>query len=389
VGRMGRRLLGQADANQLIDFPDIKSGQMMSTAFANISKQMRTTGVVTPQPWFEDEITPGVGVGFGYNNNTELVAYGFDPLPYRGDFADTIQGIASLNVYSSFFGVNELFPSNIGMGSQFAEDTYYTNKGFSNYDGLLTTLHKNAGHGIQFDLNYTWSHSIDNVSIPAVTVAFGGYGFICDALRSRNCRGNSDFDVNQYVNGNFIWELPFGHGRDFAATAPRWADEAIGGWDLSGLTFIRSGYPTFASSNAFVAGYANDAPAILTGNIADLNSHPHKDASGTVWAFKNSNDAYVNEFTGPVGFQIGSRNNLRGPKYFDMDLGLAKTFPIIEDKVNLKFRCDAFNAFNHPVFSTPSAMNNLDITESAGTFGEITSTSSTARVLQGALRLEF
>jgi len=51
----------------------------------------------------------------------------------------------------------------------------------------------------------------------------------------------------------------------------------------------------------------------------------------------------------------------------------------------LKFRADAFNALNHPSFNTPST----DITESSGRFGVISSTSSTARVLQGALRLEF
>ena len=128
VGRLGRRLLAQADANQLIDFPDSVSGEMMSTAFANITKEMRATGTVTPEPWFENVIEPGVGEAFGFNNNTELVAYGFDPLPFRGDFADTIEGLASLNIpYAQYFG--ELFPSNVGMGSQFAEDTYYTNKG--------------------------------------------------------------------------------------------------------------------------------------------------------------------------------------------------------------------------------------------------------------------
>ncbi len=390
VGRLGRRLLAQVDANQLIDFPDSKSGQSMATAYANISNQMRTTGVVTPQPWFEDVITPGVGAGFGYNNNTELIAYGFDPLPYRGDFADTIQGVSTLNQYSSFFGVHELFPSNIGMGSQFSEFTYYTNKGFSAYNGLLTTLHKNAGHGIQFDLNYTWSHSIDNVSLIANNIAFGGYGFICDALRPRNCRGNSDFDVAQNVTGQFLWEVPVGRGRQFAATVPFWANEIIGGWDLSGLPYYHTGYTTFASSNAFVAGYANDAPAILTGNVSDLNSHAHKGPDGTVWAFNKNDDSYVNEYVGPIGFQVGSRNNLRGPHYADIDLGLAKTFPILRDnRLNLKFRCDAYNAFNHPSFSTPNEQNNLDITESSATFGVITTTASTPRVLQGALRLEF
>jgi len=207
-------------------------------------------------------------------------------------------------------------------------------------------------------------------------------------LHPRSCRGNSDFDVAQYVNGQFLYELPFGRGRELAATAPRWADEFIGGWDLSGIPYFHTGNATFASANAFVAGYANDAPAILTGNIGALKSHPHKDSSGTVWAFSKSDDSYVNDFTGPIGFKLGSRNNLRGPDYFDMDLGLGKTFPIHES-LNLKFRCDAFNAFNHPVFSSPSALNNLDITETAGIFGVVTSTQSSPRVLQGALRLEF
>jgi hypothetical protein len=393
VGRLGRRLLAQADANQLIDFPDPASGELMSQAFANITKEMRATGSVTPEPWFENVVQPGVGAAFGFNNNTELVAYGFDPLPYRGDFADTIQGLASLNIYYSYiFG--EIFPSNVGMGSQYSEDTYYTNKGNSNYHGFLVTLHKNPGHGIQFDLNYTWSHSIDNESLIANAGALGGYGFICDVMRPRECRGNSDFDVTHYLNGNIIWELPFGHGRDFAATSPLWVNEIIGGWDLSGLPSWHTGNTFFANANAFVAGYANNAPAILTGKKSDFDTHVHKDSSGTLWAFKASDDSLVNDFEGPIGFQIGSRNNLRGPHYFNLDLGLGKTFPIYREKVNLKFRCDAFNALNHPSFSVPSVASaddfaHMDITESSGTFGVITGTANGPRLLQGALRLEF
>jgi len=406
VGRLGRRLLGQADADQLIDFPDSKSGQKMGAAMATLETEIRTlensgeecgapgTPPVTPVPWFENVLLPGVGGAFGYASNSDLVACGFDPLPYRGDFADTIEGLASLNQYSGFFG-SEILPSNVGMGSQFSEFTYYTNKGFSSYNGMLVTIHKNPGHGIQFDLNYTWSHSIDNASAIANAPAIGGYGFICDALRPRECRANSDFDVTQYLNGNFIWNLPFGRGREFAATAPRWADEIIGGWDLSGLPSFHTGTATFASANAFVAGYANDAPAVLTGHIGDLASHVHKDSNGTVWAFAQSSDApYLNDFSGPTGFNIGSRNNLRGPHYFDLDLGLAKTFPLFE-QTKLNFRCDAFNALNHPSFSTPSAQNNLDITESEGIpFGVIngvvtSATPTGARLMQGSLRFEF
>lgn len=386
VGRLGRRLLGQVDADQLIDFPDKASGQLMSTAFANMETSWRkqvaagtyNPTAVTPQAWFEDVLPPGLGAANGYGSNTGLVALILYPYTSRGDFADTVEGLSAYG----------LIPDNVGMASQFSEFTYYTNKGFSSYNGMLVTLHKNFSQGLQFDLNYTWAHSIDNVSVIANAPAIGGYGFICDALRPRMCRGNSDFDVAGYISGNFIYNLPFGRGRTFGANTPFWLNELIGGWDLGGLPTWHSGNAYFAYSNAFVAGYANDAPATLIGPIGDLQSHVNKDSSGTLWAYAKR-EAPVNDFMGPTGFQVGSRNNLRGPQYFDLDLGLGKTFPFTQDdRVNLKFRCDAFNALNHPSFNPPP-MANADITESTAPFGQITSVNGGARVLQGALRVEF
>ena len=100
--------------------------------------------------------------GFGQQHGDPFRTI-LNTLAQRGDFADTMQAL-------SFFGSSMLrtaLPPNVGMGSQFSENTYYTNKGSSSYNGLLITLHKNAGYGLQFDLNYTWSHSIDNVSLVA------------------------------------------------------------------------------------------------------------------------------------------------------------------------------------------------------------------------------
>ena len=285
-----------------------------------------------------------------------------------------------------------LLPPNVGMGSQFSENTFFTNKGSSSYNGLLTTLHKNLGYGLQFDLNYTWSHSIDNVSLVANAAAFGGYGFICDVLRPRECRSNSDFDVTHYFNGNFIYELPFGRGKSVGPSAPRWLDEIIGGWSVSGIPSWHSGNAYFASSNAFVAGYANDAPAILAGPMSDLHIHLNGGHGQTLFGYANPPQANA-DYTGPVGFNIGARNNLRGPQYFDMDMGLGKVFPLGTDRVRITFRADAFNVFNHPNFSTPST----DITDSSVQFGVISSTVGTGinngfeaqRVLQGSLRVEF
>ncbi len=382
VGRLGRNLLAQADANQLVEFIDKQSGQSMSQAFANVSEWVRQNpGVsyknVPSQPWFEDEgaaaglVTPG---DYGVPTYTSFITGFFRTLAGRGDFADTIE---VLNHYG-------LIPDNVGMGSQFSEFTYYTNKGISNYHGLLVTLHKNMKDGLSFDLNYTLSHSIDNVSVIANAPAIGGYGFVCDIVRPNECRGNSDFDVKHYLNGNFLWELPVGRGKQLAGNAPFWLNEAIGGWSISGLPSWHTGNVFFANSNAFVAGYANSAPALLVGSKSDLGMHIHKATDGTLYAFSNER-ATAKDFAGPIGFQIGSRNSLRGPGFFDLDLGLGKSFPVYKEGVTLKFRADAFNALNHPSFDTPSN----DITESSTRFGVISATSSTPRVLQLALRLEF
>jgi hypothetical protein len=384
VGRFGRRLMAQADADQLIEFPDIKSGQQMSKAISNLETELRANGgdwtSVTSQPWFENIVNNPYA---GRYTATQVVAAYFGSLLYGGDFADTIEGIAK----------KHWLPSNVGMGSQFSEFTYYTNKGFSNYHGLLATLHKNAGYGLQFDLNYTFSHSIDNVSVNANTPAASQdsttnavSGFICDVNRPRECRASSDFDVTHVLNGDFIYELPVGRGRTFGATMPRWLDDAVGSWSLSGMPTWRTGYPYFATSSAFVAGYSNNAPAVLTGNIKDLKAHVHRDADGNVWLYKDQAKA-VASYEGPTGFNIGSRNNLRGPRAFSFDLGVAKVFPLYRDKVNLKFRCDAYNVLNHPNFVIPVAANN-DFTQTSGDFGKVTQT-NTARILQGALRIEF
>ena len=384
VGRQGRRLLGQADAEQLIDFPDNISGQKMSQAMANLTQWLRQNPngnitAVPTQPWFENVLN-NIGSGM---SNTATVASLAAPYPVRGDFTDTL---ATLGYWG-------MLPANVGMAAQFSENTFFTDKGFSGYNGLLTTLHKNAGNGLRFDLNYTWSHSIDNVSIKANQFAFNGYGFICDVLRPRVCRASSDFDVRHYVSGNFTYQLPFGRGRQFGATVPYWTNELIGGWELSGLPSIHSGTPYMANSVAFLMSYSSEDPAILTGTTGPMKSHVTVQ-NGQVYAFKNYQQAY-DQYRGPLAFEIGPRNNLRGPSFFDLDLGLGKTFPVYKERWNLKFRVDAFNALNHPNFESPNFESNMNLTENPNEFGVIPGTvvpngsDLSARVLQGSLRLEF
>jgi TonB dependent receptor len=404
VGRFGRRLLATADANQVIDVPDTsgRSTQSMAQAFAGLTTQLRAVvpvGSLTAQPWFENVLGgAGYAAANGLPNTTNLIAALVGALGSRGDISDMLQTLAN---YTYNFGFTGLLPNNIGIPSQFGTNAYLTNKGFSEYHGMLLTLNKNLSQGLRFDFNYTWAHSIDNTSLAANNnplTSATPTGLICDVLQHRACRGSSDFDVRQEISSNFVYDLPFGHGREFLATTPRWMDEAIGGWSISGLPSYRTGVAMNSLSDAFLASFENDDPAIFTGNRRDLRVKINTDhSSNTVYGFAGGlagATKALNDFQGPVGIQYGQRNLFNGPGAFYFAAGLAKTFPVISEKVNLQFRADAFNVFNHPVFAAPV----LNIVNNASPFGQITATSTGggtaavpdgARVAQFSLRLEF
>ena len=313
-------------------------------------------------------------------------------LNYRGDFGDAVQFFSDTGA-----------PYNVGSAAQFSENTFYSNQGFSSYHGLLFTLSKNASHGLHYDFNYTYSHSIDNTSFFANSegdTGIGGIGLVCDYVRPRECRSNSDFDVRHYISGDATYELPFGKGMMFAYDTPFWVNELIGGWSVSGITSWHPGFPWTDIANAFVASYSNNAPGMIVGARSALATHVDKLQGGGVNIFANQTNAAA-ALQGPVGFQIGPRNPLVGPHFFNADMGLAKTFPIAvtAETLNLKFRADAFNVFNHPSFDIPSenVYNGLDEQDFTGSsFGQISYTvvppgneNNGARVLELSLRLEF
>jgi hypothetical protein len=396
VGRFAHRLDSQADSEQTVDFRDPASGQLLSQAYANLTAQERnqTPGpngyTVTPIPFFENQIL-NYGA-FGFPSGTSFVANATDPYPFRGDVADSLQ---LLNEFLYFYGAG--INPGVGLSPQFGTTLYITNKGYSNYNGLLTTLHRKMTHGLQFDLNYTWSHSLDNISAPA-NEAFGSNGaggIMCDSIHISVCYGNSDFDVQNAITADWLYQLPVGRGRAFGSSMPRWADEVVGGWSVSGLASWRTGLAFQTVANAFPISFANNVPAIFNGNTSALKMNTHAEinaATGvpTIQLFQNQ-QAALGAFSGPVGLEAGSRNNLRGPHYSDFDMGLIKHFPLTE-QVHMEFRADAFNVFNHPNFELPGLYGTADIT-SPSTFGVISQDYGTQiggfRVLQLALRLDF
>ncbi|HUV96688.1 MAG TPA: hypothetical protein VMV98_04380 [Acidobacteriaceae bacterium] len=169
----------------------------------------------------------------------------------------------------------------------------------------------------------------------------------------------------------------------------------IGGWDISGILTWHSGQAYSTVSSAFVAGYANDAPAIFNGDKGALRHSIHKEQGGAVNLYANPLAA-VSAFSGPVGLKIGNRNILRGPTFFNFDAGLAKNFVLYAPKnVTLQFRADAFNVLNHPNFDSLDYANYsgyIDITQPSN-FGQLTSLVTTQpgtpRVVQLSGRIQF
>jgi hypothetical protein len=379
VGRQGRKLFTQADAAQILDFRDNASGQFMIDAFNRLQLQIENGQPITAQPWFENQInnnaiaTFGVPcTGFGVANCTDLVAAFFGGLVEIGDTADAVQAL---------FG-NGLLAPNVGLSGQFSTNAYITNFGSSSYNGMLMSVRKRFSQGFQFDLNYTWSHSIDNQS-SIVNTVFGG--LVCDIRDLRVCRGNSDFDVRHIVNANGIWELPFGRGKMIGGNANSFVDAIIGGWELTGIFNYRSGLAFSSTTNSFPVGFVFNSPAQLNGSTSALDVGVH-DVGNTINLFRDP-VAAAGVLRNPRHGEIGNRNNLRGPNLWIADMALLKNFRLPwSESHRLQIRAEAFNVFNHNNFGLPAAAaQNINGT----TFGQLTTSATASREFQFGIRYDF
>lgn len=267
--------------------------------------------------------------------------------------------------------------------------------GNSIYNGLVTTAKYQSRHGYFLQASYTYSKSIDEDSAFFGSSAGGG------AANPRQLnleRGASDFDTRHRAVVVYNVNVPVGPGHRLFGRSNAFNRQALGGWQVSGITTAQSGQPftVFNGSQDFSGfnTFADRPDFIGSGQVPTNYSNP--DA-----AFGTPGVVGLGYFsaTPPTG-RVGSsgRNAFYGPAIVNYDLSAAKNFRLWSEASSLQFRADFFNIFNHTNFANP------DHNEADKTFGQIYQTVGTAtatsvgttagafggpRQIQLALRLTF
>jgi hypothetical protein len=253
--------------------------------------------------------------------------------------------------------------------------TEYNTVGISNYNGLNASIQHRFSRGLQMQFNYTWGHSMDEVSNggfnPFIDVSGAS---ILSPANGQNLRqfnyGNADYDTRHSLNANYVYELPKG------PTA------LLKGWQLSGTFFFRTGFPYTVTNSGVtntLSGFGFGGPAFA--NYSGPSGHqvcrgPSGSLDGGPVACINTADFPDSIPNGgnpanqlAEGTMNQTRNQFYGPHYFDTDMTIMKYTRIPHwETAKLGIGAQFFNLLNHPNFQSP--INNIN----NGSFGTVLGT---------------
>jgi len=206
------------------------------------------------------------------------------------------------------------------------------NSGTSDYHALQLQLQRRLFKGLQYVASYTWSHSLDNVSVDS------SFEAPITKIDPQQERGPSDFDVRHALNGAVTYDLPipFDHGM---------GNLLLRNFSIDSIFSARSATPVNVTGGAGAGGLFVSRPDLIEGVPLYIQD-------STVAGGRRINSA---AFKIPVGRQgtLG-RNLLRGFSAWQIDFGLRRRFKLTE-QVNLQLRAEFFNIFNHPNFGDPGS----------------------------------
>jgi hypothetical protein len=257
------------------------------------------------------------------------------------------------------------------------------NSGFSSYNGLQVSIKQRMTKGFMFDLEYSLGHGIDDVQDQGL--------FASDPQNLNNIpaeRGNGSGDIRHNVSFNTMYELPFGKGKHFLNNKNGAVERIVGGWNVAALGILRTGVAStvYIGTNTY-------------GNGDYTNQRPNRVAGVSQYGTGSGPDNFLNpaaySLPAPGTFGDLGRNTFYGPSYSQIDFSIIKKIPLTE-RMNLDFRAEFFNLFNHPNFDEPNATWGTDASGNVfPSFGQVFNTLGrtlgvgTSRQIQFALRFNF
>ncbi|MGC2330954.1 MAG: hypothetical protein WA581_05850, partial [Candidatus Acidiferrales bacterium] len=285
----------------------------------------------------------------------------------------------------------------------------YDTIGTSSYNALQATLNKRVGHGLSIQSSYTYSHLIDDeiTQFANSDCNTSGFGMILpiDDWDTRYDRGPACYDITNVFNFNAIYYFPKIRSEGFAS-------KLLNGWWTSGILTAESGFP-FTPMAGTQRSLSGSLTAYTPPDRVDLGTTTTTTTLGTetvTFVPYNKNTVITHnpkQWFNPLMFELdpigtlgnASRGMLRGPGLTNLTFSLAKDTHLgfLGEHGMLEFRTEVFNILNHPNFGMPNAtVFNGPLTDVGpyseapnATTGQITSTVTTSRQIQFALKAIF
>ena len=397
VGRLGRHLLQSLDLTEPVDFNDPQGGGDYYTAGAQLSALVDQyggdpTASVPAIAYFEHLFPYMAGFDYAGESATQAI-YTNEWAPYRSNLGATT-ALADIDFYCG--------PSNLGYcpadhkprfwQDQFSSLYALSTIGMSYYNSGQITLRHPMSHGLQADISYTYSRSIDMGSDAERTSEFSnGVAFasseIINTWKPYLNRGVSDFDTTHILTVDYVYQLPFGKGAAMLANSNGLVDAFIGGWQLSGILRSTSGLPFTLGEPGYTTDWQQGGYGIVTGKV---KMRRHFDQNGNPQFFDDPAAINSGINTGspirlPYPGEVGQRNNFRGDGYFDLDSGLNKSWKLGEYGA-LRFAWEVYNVTNTVRFDVG---NNFGNALTGGNLGIASALLTTPRRMQFSLRYDF
>jgi len=420
VGSVGRRLPMQVDLAQPTNMTDPASGMTYFQAAKMLSQEIVAGDSYTqlqPIPFFENifpawsTVTQNQLAG----SNLDCASSATNPYPAVPSATQAIYDMWTCYVHNETFALFLLdLPNSItGLSTpnskfgpyafyhdQFSSLYAWRNIGTSDYDALQVTYNVHVGSNLQGQFNYTFGKALDEESAAERIGPYEGTGGTGDDLNGGGIvinawdplvlRGLSDFNAKHQINSNWVYRLPFGKGQRFAGGANSALNALIGGWQVSGIFRWTTGLPiTVDNGPAWATDWNIEGDAEPVGPSLPAATNPkHAIVNGVDIGpdIFQSPAAALDAFRPDWPGESGVRNNVIGDGFFNIDTGVVKDFNFWENK-QVEFSWQTFNFTNSVRYDVRAAQPSL--ADGPTTFGLYTSTLTTPRFMQFALRFSF